>query len=222
MQDKLQKVLCSTSNSFTLTSLLKIQVNVQHANPGDVPPTAHIDHRKANNLYQSCYGDNWKEQIKRGGQNERKHLHHRLNWTCGLWNQMHVHWHELWRQLLLLSWCAEPNDKQGCENGWEQRVTMKCGYYPWRGAMLDQSMQTDQLETHLKRCPLIPAYSKTYMLEFIIMLRGQLCFQWMTPRSSPFPCQKKWLKHSNAFLIPMPLDLMQAFPALAGLPKKHK
>ena len=66
MREKLQQISANPSNSFTFTSLLKIQQNVQCAEPGDVPLTVLVDHRKADNSYESHYGENWKESIKRG------------------------------------------------------------------------------------------------------------------------------------------------------------
>jgi len=62
--NKLPKISSNSRNIFTITSLLKVQENVQQAEPGHIPLTIHIDHRQANNPYQSCQGDNWKEAIK--------------------------------------------------------------------------------------------------------------------------------------------------------------
>ena len=66
MREKLQQISTNPSNSFTLTSLLKIQQNMQCAEPGDAPLTILVNHRKADNPYESRYGENWKESIKRG------------------------------------------------------------------------------------------------------------------------------------------------------------
>jgi len=66
MREKLQQISTIPSNSFTLTSLLTIQQNVQCAKPGDLPLTILVNNGKADNPYESCYGENWKETIKRG------------------------------------------------------------------------------------------------------------------------------------------------------------
>ena len=63
--NKLHEISSNSRNNFTLTSLLKIQENVQQAEPGHIPLTIHIDHRQADNPYESRYGDKWKEAIKR-------------------------------------------------------------------------------------------------------------------------------------------------------------
>ena len=73
-RDKIQEILSNPSNSFTLTSMLKIQENVQCAEPGDVPHTIYVDCRKANNPYESCYGDNWKETIKEGPKSKQPYV----------------------------------------------------------------------------------------------------------------------------------------------------
>ena len=65
MTDKLHKISSNSSNNFTLTSLLKIQQNIQGSQPGHILLTIQIDHRQADHPYESCYGGNWKETIKR-------------------------------------------------------------------------------------------------------------------------------------------------------------
>jgi len=56
--DKLCKISSNPSNNFTLTSLLMIQQNIQGVQPGHIPLTIHVDHRQADNPYESHYEDN--------------------------------------------------------------------------------------------------------------------------------------------------------------------
>ena len=68
-REKLQQISTNPtnpSNSFNFTLLLKIQQNMQCAEPGDIPLTILVHHRKADNPYESHYGENWKESIMRG------------------------------------------------------------------------------------------------------------------------------------------------------------
>ena len=63
--NKSHEISSNSRNNFTPTSLLKIQESVQQAEPANIPLTIRVNHRQADNPYESCYGDNWKESIKR-------------------------------------------------------------------------------------------------------------------------------------------------------------
>jgi hypothetical protein len=62
--NQMQTIAKNKDNKLTSKALAHLQAHVQNAVPGDVPDTAFVDHRKANNPYLSRYGDAWKDEIK--------------------------------------------------------------------------------------------------------------------------------------------------------------